>query len=95
MTREGNKAREAAGQAFAGEVDVLTRQGRLDGLPKSVVEHWRSKIVQDDICLERAMKVPCELADAKDRLRDHMERGDSEDNVSDAEVRVLEIEYKD
>ena len=85
MTRERNKARGAAAEAFAGGVDVLMRQGRLDGLPKSVVEHWRSKIIQDDIDPERATKVPFELADAKDRLRDHLKRGGSEDNLSDAE----------
>ncbi len=86
MTRERNKAREAAAEAFAGEVDVLMRNGRLDGLPKSVMEHWRSKIIQDDVALERATRVPIELADAKDRLRDQMERGGAEDNVSDADV---------
>jgi hypothetical protein len=86
MTSVPDRTRGAAAEAFAGEVKVLMRQGRLDGLPESVVNHWRSKIIQGDTDSQRATEVAIELAEAKDRLRDHMERGGSEDTVSDAEV---------
>ena len=55
----------------------------MDGLPKAVVNHWRSNIIQSDTDFQRATEVASELAEAKDRLRDHMERGGSEDTVSD------------
>ncbi len=86
MTSEQDRARGAAAEAFAGQVKDLMRQGRLDGLPKAVVDHWRSKIIQGDADSQRATEVAFKLAEAKDRLRDHMEREGSEDTVSGAEV---------
>ena len=86
MTREQDRARGAAAEAFAGEVKDLMEQGRLDGLPTAVVDHWRSKIIQGDADSQRATEVALELAEAKDRLRDHMEREGSKDAVSDAEL---------
>ena len=86
MTSEHDRARTAAADVFAGEVKVLTRQGRLDGLPEAVVGHWRSKIIQGDLDPERASKVALELAEAKDRLRDQKPRAGSIAIASDADV---------